>query len=168
MVNRGLRDLKMFGEPAERWWPSLYAAWGYFDDHDASICYHPSGINTALKETQMGAYWNVVFTFECLEPEKWFRPVGPMKVGGHAGGRCPAALDAVCLMYTTTKYTKEAMLPHSAYWTLNEFVMVAGQCTSDNLPPRLGRYSTPGERPLSPWRSRYTMYWRITRGTSPR
>jgi aminobenzoyl-glutamate utilization protein B len=42
-------------------------------------------------------------------------------------------------MYTTTKYTKEAMLPHGSYWTLNEFVMVAGQCTSDNLPPRIGQ-----------------------------
>jgi aminobenzoyl-glutamate utilization protein B len=40
-------------------------------------------------------------------------------------------------MYTTTKYTKEAMLPHSSYWTLNEYIMIAGQCTSDNLPPRI-------------------------------
>ena len=133
--------LKIFGEPAEKVCGSkpVHAAWGYFDDHDASICYHPSFVNTAYKETQNGAYWSVVFTFECVEPEKWFKPVGPMKVGGHAGGRCPAALDAICLMYTTTKYTKEAMLPHGAYWTLNEYVMVAGQCTSDNLPPRIGQ-----------------------------
>jgi aminobenzoyl-glutamate utilization protein B len=133
--------LKIFGEPAEKVCGSkpVHAAKGYFDDHDASICYHPSGFNTCLLETQNGAYWSVVFTFECLEPEKWFKPVGPMKVGGHAGGRCPAALDAVCLMYTTTKYTKEAMLPHGAYWTLNEFIMVAGQCTSDNLPPRIAQ-----------------------------
>jgi len=133
--------IKIFGEPAEKVCGSkpVHAAKGYFDDHDAAICYHPSGVNTALLETQNGAYWSVVFTFECLEPEKWFKAVGPMKMGGHAGGRCPAALDAVCLMYTTTKYTKEAMLPHSAYWTLNEFVMVAGQCTSDNLPPRIGQ-----------------------------
>ena len=38
-------------------------------------------------------------------------------------------------MYTTTKYTKEAMLPHRGTWTLNEFILVAGQATSDNLAP---------------------------------
>jgi aminobenzoyl-glutamate utilization protein B len=42
-------------------------------------------------------------------------------------------------MYTTTKYLKEAMFPHTGTWTLNEFVMVAGQCTADNLPPRIGQ-----------------------------
>jgi aminobenzoyl-glutamate utilization protein B len=142
IMKHGLKGtLKIFGEPAEKVCGSkpVHAAWGYFNDHDAAICYHPSGYNSALLETQNGAYWSVVFTFECIEPEKWFKPVGPMKIGGHAGGRPPAALDAVCLMYTTTKYTKEAMLPHSAYWTLNEYVMVAGQCTSDNLPPRIGQ-----------------------------
>jgi len=29
------------------------------------------------------------------------------------------------------------MFPHTGTWTLNEFIMVGGQCTSDNLPPRL-------------------------------
>jgi aminobenzoyl-glutamate utilization protein B len=42
-------------------------------------------------------------------------------------------------MYTTTKYTKEAMYPHTGTWTLNEFILVAGQCTSDNLPPRMAQ-----------------------------
>jgi len=133
--------LKIFGEPAEKVCGSkpVHAAKGYFDDHDAAICYHPSGLNTCMWETQSGAYWSAVFTFECLEPEKWFKPVSPMRMGGHAGGRCPAAIDAVCLMYTTTKYTKEAMLPHGAYWTLNEAILVGGQCTSDNLPPRMSQ-----------------------------
>jgi aminobenzoyl-glutamate utilization protein B len=142
MDAHGLKGtLKIFGEPAEKVCGSkpVHAAKGYFDDHDASICYHPSGINTCMWEVQNGAYWSAIFTFECLEPDKWFKPVAPMRIGGHAGGRCPAALDAVCLMYTTTKYTKEAMLPHSSYWTLNEFVMVAGDCTSDNVPPRIGQ-----------------------------
>ena len=49
----------------------------------------------------------------------------------------PAAIDALCLMYTLTKYSKEAMFPHTGTWTLNENIMVGGQCTSDNLPPRL-------------------------------
>ena len=54
----------------------------------------------------------------------------------HTVARCPGAIDAVCLMYTNTKYTKEAMLPRTGTWTLNEFIMAGGQCTSDNLPPR--------------------------------
>ena len=33
--------------------------------------------------------------------------------GAHAAARCPGALDALCLMYTMTKYTKEAMFPHA-------------------------------------------------------
>ena len=39
-------------------------------------------------------------------------------------------------MYTLTKYTKEAMFPHTGTWTLNEFILAAGDATSDNLPPR--------------------------------
>ena len=27
-------------------------------------------------------------------------------------------------------------MPHTGTWTLNEYIMAAGQCTSDNLPPR--------------------------------
>jgi aminobenzoyl-glutamate utilization protein B len=42
-------------------------------------------------------------------------------------------------MYTTTRYTKEAMFPHTGTWTLNEFVLVGGDATSDNLPPRLSQ-----------------------------
>ena len=54
----------------------------------------------------------------------------------HIVARVPGAIDALCLMYTTTKYTKEAMFPHTGTWTLNEFVLAAGDATSDNLPPR--------------------------------
>ena len=42
-------------------------------------------------------------------------------------------------MYTMTKYTKEAMFPHTGTWTLNEFILAAGDATSDNLPPRLSQ-----------------------------
>jgi aminobenzoyl-glutamate utilization protein B len=62
------------------------------------------------------------------------RPAGP-----HANARCPGAIDALCLMYTTTKYTKEAMFPHTGTWTLNEFVLAAGDATSDNLTPRFAQ-----------------------------
>ena len=104
------------------------------------MVYHPHTTNTVAWETHCGSYWSVVFTFECLEPEKWMdasllaAPDRP-----HTVARCPGALDAVCLMYTNTKYTKEAMFPHTGTWTLNEYIMAGGQCTSDNLPPRIGQ-----------------------------
>jgi hypothetical protein len=29
------------------------------------------------------------------------------------------------------------MLPYTAYWTLNEYIMAGGQATSDNIAPRI-------------------------------
>jgi aminobenzoyl-glutamate utilization protein B len=137
--------LKFFGEPAEKVCGSkpVHAAKGYYDDIDATISYHPTYRpigNTVVWDTQSGSYWSVLFTFECIEPETWCSPellVDPEMP--HAAPRCPGALDAVCMMYTVTKSNKEAMYPHTGTWTLNEYIMVAGQCTSDNLPPRIGQ-----------------------------
>ena len=134
--------LRISGEPAEKICGSkpVHAAKGYYDDLAAAVVYHPHTTNTVAWETHCGSYWSVVFTFECLEPEKWMdasllaAPDRP-----HTVARCPGALDAVCLMYTNTKYTKEAMFPHTGTWTLNEYIMAGGQCTSDNLPPRIGQ-----------------------------
>ena len=42
-------------------------------------------------------------------------------------------------MYTNTKYTKEAMFPHTGSWSVNEFIMAGGDATSDNLPPRFSQ-----------------------------
>ncbi len=134
--------LKFFGEPAEKVCGSkpVHAAKGYFDGADAFISYHPHFTNTAILDTQCGSYWSAVFTFETLEPEKWIdKSLVPTKHTSHAAARCPGAIDALCLMYTMTKYTKEAMFPHTGTWTLNEFVMVAGDATSDNLPPRFSQ-----------------------------
>src|SRR5262249_12043589 len=84
--------------------------------------------------------WSAVFAFETVEPEKWIdKSLIPTTHTSHAAARCPGAIDALCLMYTTTKYTKEAMFPHTGTWTLNEFVMVAGDATSDNLRPRFSQ-----------------------------
>ena len=134
--------LRFFGEPAEKVCGSkpVHAAKGYYDGADAYISYHPAVINTAVWDTHCGSYWSAVFTFECLEPETWTdQSLAPFAGSSHAVARAPAAMDALCLMYTTTKYTKEAMFPHTGTWTLNEFIMVGGQCTSDNLPPRLSQ-----------------------------
>ena len=116
----------------------VHAAKGYCDGCDAFIIYDPCRTNTTVWDVHCGSYWSDVFTFECLEPEGWIdQQLLAFPGHPHAAARCPGAIDAVCLMYTNTKYTKEAMFPHTGTGTLNEFIMVAGQCTSDNLPPRI-------------------------------
>ncbi|MFT4038622.1 MAG: amidohydrolase [Thermomicrobiales bacterium] len=137
--------LKFFGEPAEKVCGSkpVHAAKGYFDDADAFISYHPLNANTTVWETHCGSYWSAVFTFECADPETWevkgvspTAQADPSAANPHSVIRTPGAIDALCLMYTLTKYTKEAMFPHTGTWTLNEFILAAGDATSDNLPPR--------------------------------
>ncbi|WP_424811528.1 M20/M25/M40 family metallo-hydrolase [Roseococcus sp. YIM B11640] len=133
--------LKLFGEPAEKVCGSkpIHAAKGYYDGLDAAVVWHPWPYNTVTSETHFGAYWSAVISFESPEPEKWIDPTLVPIEGAHAQARCPGALDAMCLMYTTTKYTKEAMFPHAGSWTLNEFVLGDGGATSDNLPPRFSQ-----------------------------
>ncbi len=133
--------LALFGEPAEKVCGSkpIHAAKGYYDDLDAAVVWHPWPSNTVTGETQFGAYWSAVISFEAEAPERWIDP-GLMPIEGpHAAARCPGALDALCLMYTTTKYTKEAMFPHAGSWTLNEFILGDAGATSDNLPPRFAQ-----------------------------
>ncbi len=133
--------LEFFGEPAEKVCGSkpVHAAKGYYDDLDAAVSYHPMLTNTTVWDTQCGSYWSCVFTFECFDPP-WGDPsllATPGRV--HTVPRSPGALDAVTLMYTMTKYTKENMFPHTGTWTMNEFLMVGGQATSDNLSPRIAQ-----------------------------
>lgn len=133
--------LKLFGEPAEKVCGSkpIHAAKGYYDGLDAAVVWHPWPANTVTGETHFGAYWSAVITFEAEAPEQWIDPTLVPIEGAHAQARCPGALDALCLMYTMTKYTKEAMFPHAGSWTLNEFVLGDGGATSDNLPPRFSQ-----------------------------
>jgi aminobenzoyl-glutamate utilization protein B len=134
--------IRLFGEPAEKVCGSkpVHAAKGYFDENDAHISFHPYSTNTALWDTHSGSYWNIVFEFEAENPQEWSeRDLIPQSGTSHAEARCPGAIDAVCLMYTNTKYTKEAMFPHTGTWTLNEYIMTAGQKTSDNLTPRISQ-----------------------------
>ncbi|MHA2428226.1 MAG: M20/M25/M40 family metallo-hydrolase [Candidatus Hermodarchaeia archaeon] len=134
--------LVLFGEPAEKVCGSkpVHAAKGYFDDADAFISYHPYPGNSTVWDTHCGSYWSCVFTFEALETEPWVDAGLIGKRGGsHARPRSPGAIDAVTLMYTTTKYTKENMFSHTGTWTMNEFIMVGGQSTSDNLVPKISQ-----------------------------
>ncbi len=136
--------LKFMGEPAEKVCGSkpVHAAKGYYDDMDAAVCWHPSfgagRANTLVWDTHCGSYWSKVYTFECLAPETW-AAMGAEGASAHTIARAPGAIDAVCLMYTTTKYTKESMLPHTGTWTINEAILAAGQATSDNLAPRFSQ-----------------------------
>lgn len=134
--------LVLFGEPAEKVCGSkpVHAAKGYYDGLDAAVVYHPHMQNTVTDHTQFGAYWSAVITFECLEPETWIdKDLLPIRDVGHAAARAPGAIDALMLMYMTTKTTKEAMFPHTGSWTLNEFILAGGDATSDNLAPRFAQ-----------------------------
>jgi len=136
MDTHGLEGtVKVYGTPAEKVCAkSWFAAKGLFEGLDAMVGWHPRQATTVMYETQWGSYWNAAFVFECIEPEKWIAHADDLP----RNARCPGALDAVALMYTTTKYTKEAMLPRTGLWTINEAVMAAGQATADNMPPRVG------------------------------
>ncbi len=148
--------LRFFGEPAEKVCGSkpVHAAKGYFDGLDACLSYHPLNANTTVWETHCGSYWSAVFTFECAHPEQWSgkhlapKASADSAASSHIVARCPGAIDALCLMYTTTKYTKEAMYPHTGTWTLNEFILAAGDATSDNLPPRFSQIQYSWRSPL--------------------
>jgi aminobenzoyl-glutamate utilization protein B len=134
--------LKLFGEPAEKVCGSkpIHAAKGYYDELDAAISYHPWLSNTTVWDTHCGSYWSCVFTFECLDSAQWADPALLAFPGRpHAVPRSPGALDAVSLMYTMTKHTKENMYPHDGSWIMNEFLMVGGQATADNLVPRIAQ-----------------------------
>lgn len=133
--------LVFFGEPAEKFCGSkpVHAAHGFYDGLDAAISFHPHSFdhltNGVFWDTSTAAYWSRLYTFECEHPETWgTNPTGAV-VHPHAVARAPGAIDAVCLMYTSSKMLKEAMLPHTGSWSLNEFIPVAGQACADNIAP---------------------------------
>lgn len=124
-----------------------------------SPCTPPTGITTtwtpSSASTRAAAcrcatpvYWDIhcgssygrVFTFECTHPETWGEAHGRMLMPlQQVVARAPGALDAVCLMYTTSRYTNTSMLPRSGGWYISEAILVGGQATADHLAPRLGQ-----------------------------
>ena len=146
MERHGIKGrLKFMGEPAEKVCGSkpVHAAKGYYDDMDAAVSFHPAygtlRANTAIWDTHCGSYWSCIYTFECETPETWRGMSAGAGSSAHTVARAPGANDALCLMYTTTKYTKESMLPHTGTWTLNEAILGTGDATSDNLAPRFSQ-----------------------------
>jgi len=84
--------------------------------------------NGCFWDTHSAPYWSRIYTFECNDPETWQSQQAAATVAHlHSAARAPGAIDALCLMYTTSKYLKESMLPHTGSWTLNEFIPIAGQ-----------------------------------------
>jgi aminobenzoyl-glutamate utilization protein B len=146
MERHGLAGtLVFFGEPAEKVCGSkpVHAAHGYYDDLDAAISFHPafttSHANTVNWDTHCGSYWSKIYSFECPHPEEWSAMGLAEGASAHTTARAPGAIDAVCLMYMTSKMTKEAMLPHTGTWTINEAILAAGQATADNLAPNFSQ-----------------------------
>jgi aminobenzoyl-glutamate utilization protein B len=134
--------LVFFGEPAEKVCGSkpVHAAKGYYDNIDAFIAYHPWPQNTVEWFTHFGAYYACVFTFECVEPERWNDlALLPEGAGGRVAGRVPGAIDALMTMYMVTKASREAMFAHTGSWSLNELILAGGDATADNLPPRFAQ-----------------------------
>jgi len=134
-------QLVFFGEPAEKLCGSkpIHAAKGYYDNFDAFICYHPWPQNTVEWQSHFGAYYACVFTFECVDPEGWGDPTAVPPGATRLAGRVPGAVDALMLMYTNTKFTRDAMFAHAGNWTLNEVILHAGDATADNLAPRFAQ-----------------------------
>lgn len=145
--------LKFFGEPAEKMCGSkpVHAAKGYYDDLDAAFSFHPHSFpnltNGVFWDTHSAPYWSRIYTFECPSPETWNQVAGDLQ-HSHASARAPGAIDAVCLMYTSSKYMKESMLPHAGSWSLNEFIPIAGQACADNLAPNIGQIQYALRAPL--------------------
>jgi aminobenzoyl-glutamate utilization protein B len=136
--------IRFMGEPAEKMCGSkpVHASHGYYDRMDAAFSFHPTSFaaipSGVLWDTHCGCYWSKVYTFACEEAHTWAR-AGRGAAHLHAIARAPAALDALCLMYTISQASKENMLPHSGSWSCNEAILNGGFATSDNLPPRFGQ-----------------------------
>ena len=138
--------LRFFGECAEKVRGSkpIHAARGYYDGLDAIISFHPCAMlpltNTTRWDIHSGPYYAPLYTFLCEAPETWLSAAADVPIPmAHTTARAPGANDAVVLMYSITKATKESMLAHSGGWTANEIILASGQATGDNLPAQMAQ-----------------------------
>lgn len=144
--------IHLFGEPAEKVCGSkaVHAAKGYYDSLDASISYHPLSFTTALWDITNCMNWGVVFTFECPEDQPWVdnSATKALPWGPHAEVRSPGTLDALALMITTTRFTKENMFPPTGFWTVNEAILNSSNATADNQSQRVAQIHYAVRSPL--------------------
>ncbi|MDJ0779218.1 MAG: amidohydrolase [Gammaproteobacteria bacterium] len=140
--------LKFFGEPAEKVRGSkpIHAARGYYDELDAAISFHPFYMlplcNTVRWNTHCGVAYAMVYSFECDQPETWLAQANDADspiAAAHSAARAPGANDALVNMYQTSKSLREHMVAAGCGWSMNEFILTAGQATADNLPAQLAQ-----------------------------
>jgi aminobenzoyl-glutamate utilization protein B len=134
------------GEPAEKVQGSkvVHGIRGYYDEVDAILSFHPFYMlplcNTVRWDTHCGAYYSIIYTFECDEPESWGHgDLGSPIPASHAAARAPGADAALFAMYTLTKTTQDSMIPLAGGWSLSEAILTAGQATADNLPASIAQ-----------------------------
>ncbi|MDG4898393.1 amidohydrolase [Mesorhizobium sp. WSM4976] len=150
MEKHGLKGtIRFFGEPAENMCGGkvFHAAKGYYDGIDAAIAWRssplPALLNTCALDTLCGCFWSKVYTFEHEEVYglslRTLQAAPEAAATPQASARAPGALDALCLMYTTSKFLRDAMLPHTGSWALNEAILANATATADNLPPRFAQ-----------------------------
>ncbi|MGH3096216.1 MAG: hypothetical protein ACRDMV_09490 [Streptosporangiales bacterium] len=136
--------LRYTGEPAEKMHGSkpVHGLRGYYDGVDAIVSFHPFYqlplCNTVRWDTHCGAYYSVIYTFTCDEPETWAtaEPGSPIP-GAHSAARAPGANAALVTMYQLTKTTQDAMAAAFGGWSLSDAILPTGQATADNIPPGL-------------------------------
>lgn len=142
--------LRFFGEPAENMCGGkvFHAANGYYDKIDAAITWRssplPALVNTVALDTLCGCYWSKVYSFEDEEVyghqrHRASQPSSEAAATPQASARSPGALDAVVLMYTISKYLRDAILPHTGSWAVNEAILANASATADNVPPRIAQ-----------------------------
>ncbi|GAA2234314.1 amidohydrolase [Herbiconiux moechotypicola] len=148
----GGATIHFFGEPAEKVCgsKSVHAAKGYYDPLDAAISFHPLSDNTVVGELGGCLYWSAVFTFECTDDEPWLTVdrFDSAEASQHNSVRSPGAVDALALMISTTKATRENMFPRTGLWSLNEVVLGGANATADNQAPRISQIQFSWRSPL--------------------
>ncbi len=138
-------SIKLFGEPAEKVCGSkpFHAAKGYYDELDAAFSFHPAYMlplsNTCRWNIHCGGNYGKVYTFLCDDPRGWNEDAKAPIPLAHATARAPGATDALMTMYQLSKTTRDSMLSHTGFWSLNEAILIGGQATADNLPPSISQ-----------------------------
>ena len=144
MEEKGIKGgLRFTGEPAEKVRGSkpIHAAKGYYDGLDAILSFHPFYMlplcNTVRLNTHCGAAYSVIYRFICDEPENWHGNTREPINQSHLGVRAPGATDALVILYQSSRFLRDSMLPHQGGWSISEAILASGQATADNLPASL-------------------------------
>ncbi len=135
--------LRFTGEPAEKVRGSkpIHAAKGYYDGLAAMLSFHPFYMlplcNTVRWDTHCGAAYAMIYRFICDDPHLWGATDGAPIPQSHSDVRAPGANDALVAMYQSSRFLRDAMLPHRGGWSISEAIISTGQATADNLPATL-------------------------------